>query len=250
VGRERSNNGHRDGCALVTGSSRGIGAAAAERLAADGWPVAINYRSDESGAAEVVARIREAGGQATAIQADIAENGGVEHMVAEVNRELGQVAVLVNNAGVRADDLAPRIRDEAWRVVIETNLTAAHRCIRAVVMGMVKARWGRIVNVSSIVGIKANAGQANYAASKAGLIALTKTVAVETARRGVTANAVAPGVVDTAMTEGLTDEMLRWVPARRAGRTEEVAACIGFLASEEAAYVNGSVLTVDGGLTA
>lgn len=250
MGREESNNGHREGCALVTGSSRGIGAATADRLAADGWPVAVNYRTDESGAAEVVERIRAAGGQAVAVQADVAANGGAEHLVAEVTEQLGPIAVLVNNAGVRADDLAPRIRDDAWQIVIETNLNAAHRLIKAVIMGMVKARWGRIVNVASIVGIKANPGQANYAASKAGLIALTKTVAVETARRGVTTNAVAPGVVETAMTEGITDEMLRWVPARRAARSEEVAACIGFLASEEAAYVNGSVLTVDGGLTA
>ena len=165
--------------------------------------------------------------------------------------EHGPVLVLVNNAGLRADGLSPQLGDEEWQRVIDTNLTAAFRATRQALAPMLRARFGRIVNVASIVGPRANAGQANYAASKAGLIGFTKTVAVEVARRGVTVNAVAPGFIETALTEEiLGKELEKAIPARRVGSPEEVAACIRFLASEEASYVTGTTLTVDGGLSA
>jgi 3-oxoacyl-[acyl-carrier protein] reductase len=240
----------RKGCALVTGASRGIGAAIARELAAAGWPVAVNYRSDRAGAERTVEAIEKAGGRALALAADVAEPGAAEQLIGRAEDELGPVLVLVNNAGISADALSPQIEDEAWDAVIDTNLSAAFRLTRRALRPMMKARYGRVVNVSSVVGQRANPGQANYAASKAGLIAMTKTVAAEVARRSVTVNAVAPGLVDTDMTEGLGDELLKAVPARRAGTPEEVAACVRFLASEEAAYVTGTTLTVDGGMTA
>ncbi len=238
------------GCALVTGASRGIGAASARALADAGWPVAVNYRADSHGAAATVDAIEAAGGRAEAIQGDVADPACADALFAAAEERLGPVMVLVNNAGVRADALSPQIADADWDVVIDTNLTAAFRLTRRALRPMLRARYGRVVNVSSVVGQRANPGQANYAASKAGLIAMTKTVAAEVARRSVTVNAVAPGLVDTGMTEDLGDELLKAVPARRAGTPEEVAACIRFLASDEAAYVTGSVLTVDGGMTA
>jgi 3-oxoacyl-[acyl-carrier protein] reductase len=161
------------------------------------------------------------------------------------------VLVLVNNAGLRRDGLSPQLSDEEWQQVIDVNLTATFRATRAALPAMLRARFGRIVNVASVVGTRANAGQANYAASKAAVVGLTKTVAVEVARRGVTVNAVAPGLIETALTEEILDgELAKAIPARRTGSPEEVAACVGFLASEEAAYVTGTTLTVDGGLSA
>jgi 3-oxoacyl-[acyl-carrier protein] reductase len=239
-----------DGCALVTGSARGIGAATAIALAADGWPVAVNYRSDADGAADVVARIEDAGGRAVAIGADVTEPEQVAELFERAEGELGTVLVLVNNAGVRADGLAPQLKAEDWHAVLDTNLSAAFHTTRRALRPMLRSRFGRIVNVSSIVGTRANAGQANYAASKAGLIGLTKTVAVEVARRGITVNAVAPGLVETKLTEGISNGLADAIPARRTGTPEEVAACVRFLASEDAGYVTGTVLTVDGGLSA
>ena len=239
-----------EGCALVTGATRGIGAATAAALAEAGWPVAVNYRADVDGAREVVARIDEAGGRAVAVQADVSDAAQVEEMFACAEAELGPVMVLVNNAGVRADGLAPQLDAEAWTSVIETNLSGAFHTTRRALRPMLRARYGRIVNVASIVGLRANAGQANYAASKAGLVGLTKTVAVEVARRGITVNAIAPGLVETKLTEGISNGLADAIPARRPGRPEEIAACVRFLASDEAAYVTGSVLTVDGGLSA
>ena len=239
-----------EGCALVTGATRGIGAATAAALADAGWPVAVNYRADVDGAREVVARIDEAGGRAVAVQGDVSDAAQVEEMFACAEAELGPVMVLVNNAGVRADGLAPQLDAEAWTSVIETNLSGAFHTTRRALRPMLRARYGRIVNVASIVGLRANAGQANYAASKAGLVGLTKTVAVEVARRGITVNAIAPGLVETKLTEGISNGLADAIPARRPGRPEEIAACVRFLASDEAAYVTGSVLTVDGGLSA
>ncbi len=238
------------GCALVTGASRGIGAATARALAADGWPVGVNYRSDEEGAKRVVGEIEAAGGRALALQADVADRSAADELFTGLEEHFGPVLVLVNNAGVRADGLSPQLDDDAWDRVLETNLSAAFRTTRRALRAMMRERFGRVVNIASVVGQRANPGQANYAASKAGLIAFTATVAAEVARRSVTVNAVAPGLVDTELTEDIGDEMLKAIPARRAGTPEEVAACVRFLVSEEASYVNGTTLTVDGGMTA
>jgi len=240
----------REGCALVTGGSRGIGAAIARALAEDGWPVALTYRTRDDEARAVVGAIARAEGVAVALGGDVAEAEMADALVDAAEEALGPVAVLVNNAGVRADGLAMQLGDEDWDRVLATNLTAAFRLTRRAVTGMVRRRHGRVVNVASVVGPKANAGQANYAASKAGLIGLTKTVAVEVARRGVTVNAVAPGLIATEMTEDVPPSLLDAVPARRAGRPEDVAACVRFLASDHAAYITGAVLAVDGGLSA
>jgi 3-oxoacyl-[acyl-carrier protein] reductase len=237
------------GCAVVTGSSRGIGAATATALARDGWPVRVNYRSDEEGAREVAARIEAEGGAASVVQGDVGDPAALARLL-EPGSD-GPVLVLVNNAGLRLDGLSPQLDDEQWQLVIDVNLSATFRATRQALPQMLRARFGRIVNVASVVGPRANAGQANYAASKAGVIGFTKTVAVEVARRGVTVNAVAPGLIETALTEGIAGgEMAKAIPARRSGSPEEVAACISFLASEEASYVTGTTLTVDGGLSA
>ncbi|HZI90686.1 MAG TPA: 3-oxoacyl-ACP reductase FabG [Thermoleophilaceae bacterium] len=234
----------------MTGASRGIGAAIARGLAEDGWAVGVNYRSDSDGAEEVVSQLEAAGGQALAIQADVSDPDAADALFPPLEERFGPVLVLVNNAGVRVDGLAPQMEDEAWDKVLATNLSGAFRLTRRALRGMMRARFGRIVNISSIVGQRANPGQANYAASKAGLIAFTSTVAAEVARRSVTVNAVAPGLVETELTKDIGDEMLQAIPARRAGTPEEVAACVRFLVSQEASYVNGTTLTVDGGMTA
>jgi 3-oxoacyl-[acyl-carrier protein] reductase len=239
------------GSALVTGASRGIGAAIARGLAEDGWRVGVNYRSDREAAESVVADIERGGGRAVAVAADVADPSAPDVLFSVLESEFeGPVLVLVNNAGISRDDLTPSLSDEEWDAVIDTDLTGAFRLTRRALKAMLRARAGRIVNISSVVGLRANAGQANYAAAKAGLIALTKTSAIEVARRGVTVNAVAPGWIDTEMTAGIAADLLEAVPARRAGTPEEVAACVRFLASEQASYVTGAVLSVDGGLAA
>jgi 3-oxoacyl-[acyl-carrier protein] reductase len=234
----------------VTGASRGIGAAIAKALAADGWPVGVNYRSDSAAADAVVSAIEASGGRALALRADVSDPAAADELFKRVEEELGPVLVLVNNAGVRADNLSPAMDDDEWQRVMETNLSAAFRMTRRALRTMIRTRWGRVVNVASVAGQRAAPGQANYATAKAGLVAFTKTVAAEVARRSVTVNAVAPGFVRTDMTEGLDERLLELVPAQRMGTPEEVAACVRFLASEEAGYVTGAVLTVDGGLTA
>ncbi len=240
-----------EGCALVTGASRGIGAAIATGLAHDGWPVGVNYRSDRQAAERVVSQITTAGGRAVALQADVTEADAPERLWSELDSAFGlPVLVLVNNAGITRDDLAASLGLEEWSEVLDTDLSAAFRLTRRALRGMLRARAGRIVNIASIAGLRANPGQANYAAAKAGLIALTKTVAVEVARRGVTVNAVAPGLIETEMTAELSSDLEALIPARRKGTPEEVAACVRFLVSTEASYVTGAVLSVDGGLAA
>jgi 3-oxoacyl-[acyl-carrier protein] reductase len=251
--RRVSANGHRpeSAVALVTGASRGIGAAIAQQLAADGWAVAVNYRSDEAGAQRTVEAIRAAGGIAEAVVGDVADPEVAVTLVDDAERLLGgPVLALVNNAGVRLDNLAIQISDDDWDVVINTNLSGPFRLVRRALKPMMRARWGRVVNVASVVGPRANPGQANYAAAKVGLIGMTKTVAAEVARRNVTVNAVAPGFIETDMTADLPPEVLAAVPARRAGKPEDVAACVRFLVSDEAGYVTGTTLFVDGGMSA
>jgi len=235
--------------ALVTGASKGIGAAIAKRLADDGWNVAVNYRSDDDGAKATVQAIEQAGGKAKAYQSDVS-NGAPDELFTHVEGDLGPVLALVNNAGVNADGLAIQMDDDAWDRVIATNLTAAFRLTRRAMRPMVKARYGRIVNIASVVGPRANAGQSNYAAAKAGLIGMTKTVAAEVARRGVTVNAVAPGFIETDMTKDVPEAVVEAIPARRVGTPDEVAAAVRFLASEDAGYVTGTTLFVDGGMSA
>ena len=240
-----------EGCALVTGASRGIGAAIARGLAEDGWPVAVNYRSDRAGAERLVAEIESAGGRALALQADVTDPAAPDLLWAALEEHFElPVLVLVNNAGLNRDDLVASMDDEKWSQVLETDLTAAFRLMRRAMRPMLRARAGRIVNIASVAGLRTNPGQANYAAAKAGLIALTRTAAVEVARRGVTVNAVAPGLIETDMTRSLSPDLASFVPARRMGTPEEVAACVRFLVSAQASYVTGAVLTVDGGLAA
>ena len=236
-----------DATIFVSGGSRGIGAAICTALAADGWHVAVGYRSGQELAEQVVAGITDAGGSALAVGGDVTD--GAAGLLAQA-AELGPVLGLVNNAGITDDNLALGISDEAWDRVIATNLTSAFGLTRAALRPMLRARFGRVVNIASVVGPFANPGQANYAAAKAGLIGMTKTVAAEVAHRGVTVSAVAPGLISTDMSAEVLDGALARVPARRAGTPAEVAAAVQFLASDAASYVTGTTLYVDGGMTA
>jgi 3-oxoacyl-[acyl-carrier protein] reductase len=234
---------------LVTGGAKGIGAASARQLADDGWAVAILHRNGGADVEAVVNSIVETGGRALAVRADLRDPDAVDAAYEQAT-ELGPVLGLVNNAGVRADNLALSISDDDWSLVLDTNLGAAFRLTRRAMRAMLRARFGRVVNIASVVGPRANPGQANYAASKAGLIGMTKTVAAEVARKGVTVNAIAPGYIATDMTADMPSEIVQAVPARRAGQPDEVAACVRFLASDAATYVTGTTLYVDGGMSA
>jgi len=248
---ENGTNGHPRGCALITGASRGIGAAIAMALARDGWACGVNYRSDAAGAAAVVDAIAEAGGRALPICHDVSSGDGVDELFGRLEDELGPVLVLVNNAGTRADKLLLETAECDWSHVIDTNLSAAFHTTKRALRPMLRARFGRVINIASVVGPgRASPGQANYAASKAGLVGFTKTVAAEVARRGVTVNVLLPGLIETQLVADVDRSRWDMIPARRAGRPEEVAACARFLASADASYVTGATVVVDGGLTA
>jgi len=238
--------------ALVTGGSRGIGRAVALILAGQGNAIAVNYHRGEEAALEVVAEVEARGGRAIPVPADVGDPKAVESMFAAVADQLGPVEILVNNAGVRRDMLLPRMGIDVWDEVIATNLTSVFLCTKRALRSMLRAKWGRIITVGSVAGIAGNAGQSNYAATKAGVIGFTKSVAKEVGSRGITVNVVAPGFVDTDMTDGLSDETkaagAASVALRRFGTPTEVASAVGYLASEEASYISGHVLVVDGGL--
>jgi NAD(P)-dependent dehydrogenase (short-subunit alcohol dehydrogenase family) len=218
--------------ALVTGGSRGIGKAIAERLKHDGFTVATLGRTSGD------------------VQANVGDAESVEAAFAEVRERFGPVLVLVNNAGERQDGLAIRLKSSQWEEVVDTNLIGASYSMRRALVDMLNARWGRIVNISSVVAERANPGQSNYGAAKAGMLSLTRTVAREMARKGITCNAVTPGVIDTDMTTDVADKLLAGVPAGRLGQPEEVAHAVAFLCSEDASYINGATLAVDGALAA
>lgn len=236
--------------AVVTGGSRGIGFAIAEALAADGASVAVTAR-DEGRASEAAEALGGAGGRGYAC--DVRDPEACEELIERVEDDLGPVAILVNNAGVARDNVLVRLKDEDWQQVLDTNLRGAFFMIRSVARGMMKRRSGRIINISSVVGLTGNRGQANYAASKAGLVGLTKSVAQELASRNVLANAVAPGFVETEMTSDLVDEarekLSEQIPLDRIGQPEDVASVVRFLAGPGADYITGQVLVVDGGMT-
>jgi 3-oxoacyl-[acyl-carrier protein] reductase len=238
--------------ALVTGGSRGIGRAIAIALGEAGHAVAVNYASRADAAEEVVASIAATGGAAMAVRADVGDEDAVASMFEQVAEQLGPVEILVNNAGITRDDLLLRMSVEAFDAVIATNLRSAFLCSKAAMRGMLRGRWGRIISIGSVAGIAGNAGQANYAASKAGLIGFSKSIAKEVGSRGITANVVAPGFIDTDMTDALGDDAkqasLGAITLGRFGEASEVAAAVVFLASEGAGYITGQVLAVDGGI--
>lgn len=237
--------------ALVTGASRGIGRACAITLAGGGTRVAIGAR-DTVKLEEAAREIRAAGGEAFPFEIDLACRDSIQSAFAKVAKEFGRVDILVNNAAIARDNLALRMKREDWELVIQTNLSGAFYCTQQVLQGMMRERWGRIINISSVVGETGNPGQANYAASKAGLIGLTKCIAQEMGSRGVTVNAVAPGFIETDMTAALPDEIkakiMAGIPLKRLGQPRDVAAAVQFLASEEAGYITGHVLDVNGGM--
>jgi 3-oxoacyl-[acyl-carrier protein] reductase len=240
-----------DKVVVVTGASRGIGRVLAEAFAREGAHVVCVATTDE-GAGRTAASIVEAGGRAVGIACDVSDSASVEALFARIGEEVGTPAVLVNNAGIARDTLMLRMKDEDWDRVLDVNLKGAFLCTRAAARPMMKARYGRILNVSSVVGLHGSAGQVNYAASKAGLVGMTKSVAKELGSRGITCNAVAPGFIETDMTENLPSEfkehVVKTAPAGRLGTGEDLAPAVLFLCSEDAAYITGQTLTVDGGL--
>jgi 3-oxoacyl-[acyl-carrier protein] reductase len=237
--------------ALVTGASRGIGKSCAERLAQAGYRIVLAARTREK-LEENAAALRGSGAEAFVVEVDLANHQSIADGFAKAVKEFGRIDVLVNNAGVTKDGLAVRMKQPDWELVLQTNLSGAFYAIQQVLPGMMRERWGRIINISSVVGEMGNAGQANYVASKAGLIGLTKSLAQEVGSRNITVNAVAPGYIGTEMTHGLSEElkqkMIDNTPLRRMGTAEDVAAAVRFLAGEEASFITGHVLDVNGGI--
>ncbi|MDN3426128.1 3-oxoacyl-[acyl-carrier-protein] reductase [Microbacterium sp. APC 3898] len=238
--------------AIITGASRGIGAEIARQFAANGAKVVVNYSGSQEKAEAVVADIQANGGEAIAVKANVSDSESVKALVDGAMKTFGSVDILVNNAGITRDNLMMRMKDDEWDDVINTNLKGVFVCTKAVTRQMMKQRAGRIINIASIVGVMGNAGQANYVASKAGVIGLTKTTARELASRGITANAVAPGFITTDMTDQLTEDvqkaMLGQIPLGRFGAPEDVAKAALFLASDDASYMTGQTLHLDGGM--
>ena len=238
--------------AVVTGASRGIGRAIALRLAQEGAAVVINYNGSKERAQEVKTEIESAGGTAQIMQCDVADAASCDEMFQTIIKEFGRIDILVNNAGITRDNLILRMSEEDFDAVLNANLKGAFLCCKEAARRMVRQRWGRIVNLSSVVALRGNAGQTNYAASKAGLIGLTKSLARELASRNVTVNAVAPGFIETDMTAALPEavraEMAKGIPAGRAGKPEDVANAVAFFAAEQSSYLTGQVLCADGGM--
>lgn len=237
--------------ALVTGATRGIGKAIALGLASQGATV-IGTATSESGAEQIKASLAEAGNAGTGIILDVSSPESIEAAIAQINEQFGAPTILVNNAGITRDNIMLRMKDDEWDSVIATNLSSIYRVSKAVLRGMTKARWGRIINISSVVGSMGNAGQANYAAAKAGVEGFSRSLAREVGSRGITVNSVAPGFIDTDMTKELSDDhkaaMLSAVPVQRLGQPEEISAAVGYLASDAAGYVTGETLHVNGGM--
>lgn len=237
---------------IVTGASRGIGRAVAVRFARDGAAVIVNYKGSEAAAQETARAVTEAGGAATLVQGDVSNRDDAERLIETAIQQYGRIDVLVNNAGITRDQLLMRMTDDDWGTVLDTNLKGAFHTTRAVLRPMLRKRSGRIINISSVVGLIGNAGQGNYAAAKAGLIGFTKSIAREVASRSITVNAIAPGYIATEMTDAIPENMrgkiLEQVPMGRLGTPEDVAAVVAFVASPAAAYMTGVVLHVDGGM--
>lgn len=238
--------------ALVTGASRGIGAAIAKKLAARGFMVIINYGHSSAAAEEVKNQIEQAGGQAVLMQGDVSSGDDVDRMFKDIKKTWGRLDVLVNNAGINRDTLLVRMKEDQWDAVLSTDLKSVFFTTKAAASLMMRLRSGSIINIASVVGITGNAGQANYAAAKAGVIGFTKSAAKELAARGIRVNAIAPGFIETDMTDAIPEKiregMLETIPLRRGGKAEDVANAVAFLASDDAGYITGQVLKVDGGM--